>query len=92
MAELDASIDRYLAEMDAADLAVPPATMKVDWLENRTDLLRAQMAELKVIEAQMQQSPDTQISLTDPDARSMKAVAVALSGTMFRPPSTPIIT
>ena len=88
MAELDASIDRYLAEMDAADLAVPPATMKVDWLEDRTDLLRAQM----VIEAQMQQSPDTQISLTDPDARSMKAVAVALSGTMFRPPSTPIIT
>ena len=92
MAELDASIDRYLAEKDAADLAVPPATMKVDRLQDRIDLLRAQMAELKVIEAQMQQSPDTQISLTDPDARSMKAVAVALSGAMFRPPSTPIIT
>ena len=76
MAEFDASIDRYLAEMDAADLAVPPATMKVDWLEDRTDLLRAQM----VIEAQMQQSPDTQISLTDPDARSMKSRSSGIVG------------
>lgn len=80
MAELDASIDRYLAEKDAADLAVPPATMKVDRLQDRIDLLRAQMAELKVIEAQMQQSPDTQISLTDPDARSMKSRSSGIVG------------
>src|SRR3546814_19723886 len=45
--------------------------MKVARLQDRIALLRAQMAELRSIEAQMQQSPDAQVSLTDPDARSM---------------------
>ena len=80
MAELEASIDRYLAEMDAADLAAPPATMKVDRLQDRIALLRAQMAELKVIEAQMHQSPDTQVSLIDPDARSMNSRGSGIVG------------
>ncbi len=60
MGELEASIDRYLAEMDAADLTAPPAAMTVDRLQDRIALLKAQMAELKVIEAQLQQSADTQ--------------------------------
>src|SRR3546814_18213666 len=68
MAELNAGIDRYLAEMDAADLAEPASTMKVARLQDRIPLLRAQMAELRSIAAQVQQSPAAQVSLTDPDA------------------------
>jgi transposase len=73
LAELDASIDRYLTEMDAADVTEPASTMRVTQLQDRIALLKAQMAQLKAIEAEMQRSPDTQISLTDPDARSMNS-------------------
>src|SRR3546814_7882943 len=66
--------------MDAADLAEPASTMKVARLQDRIALLRAQMAELRSIEAQMQQSPDAQVSLTDPDARSMNSRGSGIVG------------
>lgn len=44
--EINASIERYLAEMDAADIAEPPLTVKVTRLQDRIVLLKAQMAEL----------------------------------------------
>ncbi len=80
MAEINASIERYLAEMDAADLAEPPLTVKVTRLQDRIALLKAQMAQLKVIEAEMQRSPDGQVSLTDPDARSMNSKGSGIVG------------
>ncbi|EFL90921.1 IS1182 family transposase [Ahrensia sp. R2A130] len=72
MADIEASIDRYMSKLDAADRdepALPPA--KVDRLQERIVTLKAQMVELKAIERDMQKAPDKQISLTDPDARSM---------------------
>src|SRR3546814_14586385 len=66
--------------MDAADLAEPASTMKVARLQDRIALLRAQMAELRSIEAQMQQSPDAQVSLNDPDARSMNSRGSGIVG------------
>jgi hypothetical protein len=40
-------------------------------LEDKIAKLKAQMKELQGIESQLNESPDKQVSLTDPDARSM---------------------
>lgn len=73
MADIEASIDKYLSRLDAADRnepALPPA--KVERLQERIAILQEQMVELKAIEQEMERAPDKQVSLTDPDARSMK--------------------
>jgi hypothetical protein len=71
-AQLEESIGRYLEELDRADrepTAVSEA--QVSHLQDRIASLRAQAEQLNEIGRQMQASPDGQISLTDPDARSM---------------------
>src|SRR4249920_3980831 len=74
MAQIEQSIARYLADMDTADRAEPEvAELKKGWLQAKIAALKEQMHRLKVLEAQMLTSPDQQLSLTDPDARSMKS-------------------
>jgi transposase len=73
MAAINESIERYLTSMDTADRAEPEvAALKKGRLQDKIDALKQQMEQLKAIEAQMNASPDKQVSLTDPDARSMK--------------------
>ena len=73
MATIDESIERYLSSMDTADRAEPEvAALKKGRLQDKIEALKQQMARLKAIETQMNASPDKQVSLTDPDARSMK--------------------
>src|SRR5271169_3516721 len=73
MAAINESIERYLTSMDTADRAEPEvAALKKGRLQDKIDALKRQMEQLKEIEAQMNASPDKQVSLTDPDARSMK--------------------
>jgi len=70
--QLEESITRYLAELDRADRE--PATVtevRVAHLQDKVATVRAQMRRLKQIGQQMAKTPDGQISLTDPDARSM---------------------
>ena len=58
--------------MDSADRATPEvAEAKAERLKEKIETLKKQMHRLKEIEAQLLESPDKQISLTDPDARSM---------------------
>jgi transposase len=74
MAQLEESIARYLADMDTADRAEPKvAELKKGRLQDKIAALKEQMQRLKMLEAQMLASPDQQLSLTDPDARSMKS-------------------
>ena len=49
-------------------------------LEERIAKLKVQMKELKSIEAQLNESPDKQVSLTDPDARSMMTRGTGIVG------------
>ncbi len=72
LAETDASIARYLAELDAADHAEEgePGT-RVARLNERIARLRAHMQKLREIETQLAASPDEQVSLVDQDSRSM---------------------
>ena len=73
MKQIDDSVARYLHQLDSADRQEPtPAiTSRVERLHDKIDKLRGEMERLKVIEAQMLNEPDEQVSLTDPDARSM---------------------
>jgi len=70
--QLDQSIARYLADLDRADRdpsLVPEE--RVEHLKEKLATVRAQMKKLEAIGRQLEVAPDQQISLTDPDARSM---------------------
>jgi transposase len=71
--QIDKSVTRYLDQLDSADRQDPSEAraMKTTRLREKIAKLREEMARLKVLEAEMLASPDEQISLTDPDSRSM---------------------
>lgn len=72
MEQVDASIVRYLAALDRADRDESDVTeAKTVRIQDKIAGLRRQMQALKAMEQQVQDAPDKQVSLTDPDARSM---------------------
>jgi transposase len=72
MEQVDASIARYLRALDRADREEGDvAEDKSVRLKEKIAGLRRQMQALKEIEQTVQDAPDQQVSLTDPDARSM---------------------
>jgi transposase len=72
MQQLEESITRYLAELDRADRQPAAVTeVRVAHLQDKVAAIRSQMRRLEQIGQQMAKAPDGQISLTDPDARSM---------------------
>src|SRR5712691_8269840 len=72
MEQVDASIVRYLAVLDRADREEGDvAEAKSGRLKEKIAGLRRQMQALKAMEQTVQDAPDKQVSLTDPDARSM---------------------
>jgi transposase len=70
IAEVDATIERYLQLLAEADRQ-EPAVDKTPRLEDKIAALKKEMVRLKKVEARMLKAPGQQISLTDPDARSM---------------------
>src|ERR687898_749758 len=80
LAEIEAAIARYMAEMDGADAAEPGGRARVEHLEQKLAVLHAYMAELKIVDQQLRASADGQVSLTDPDARSMNARGSGIVG------------
>ena len=81
MQEIEASIDRYLAALDTADRHdAPVAQIKTARLQDKIAALKTRMRELKAIEVELDAAPDKQISLTDPDARSMKTRGTGIVG------------
>jgi len=68
-----ANIDRYLAKLDAADKEEPEiAEVTAAELKQKIASMEAKMDELKSYEAEVEAHPDKQVSVTDPDSRSMK--------------------
>lgn len=70
--QVEASIDRYLAALDRADREgsdVPE--VRVDQIREKIAGLRRQMRFLRGMAEHVDNAPDRQVSLTDPDARSM---------------------
>jgi transposase len=81
MQEIEASIDRYLAALDTADRQESSvAQVKTERLQDKIAALKTRMQELKATEVQLNAAPDKQISLTDPDARSMKTRGTGIVG------------
>jgi len=77
--ELEASIERYLARLATADAAEPPGD-DAKTLKDKVAGLREEMQRLKKLEVRMLEAPDQQLSLTDPDARSMNARGSGIVG------------
>src|SRR6201993_2995963 len=72
-AQLEKSVGRYLAQLDTADLQEPSEELaaKTAHLKEKLTKLESEMQRLAAMEKLMLASPDQQISLTDPDSRSM---------------------
>ena len=68
--QIDESIERYLGQMASADRQ-ESSEDKSQRLEDKIARLKQEMEHLKKLEVRMLEAPDQQISLTDPDARSM---------------------
>jgi transposase len=73
MDQIEKSVARYLDQLDSADRQEPSEarTSKTARLTEKIAKLRGEMQRLQVLEAQRLAAPDQQISLTDPDSRSM---------------------
>ena len=71
--QLEQSVARYLARLDTADRQEHSETieLKKTRLNEKLTKLKSEMAKLEAIEKQVLATPDQQISLTDPDSRSM---------------------
>jgi transposase len=73
VAQIEESVARYLHQLDSADRQEPSLaqSMKTTRLTEKIERLKEEMGRLEALEAVRQVSEDQQISLTDPDARSM---------------------
>src|ERR1700731_1524780 len=73
MAQIEESVARYLQQLDSADRQEPSEALKTKTsrLREKIAKLKEQMQLLEVLKKQMLATPDQQMSLTDPDARSM---------------------
>lgn len=73
MAQIEESVARYLHALDSADRQEPSEAheTKTARLKEKIAKLKEEMQRLYGLKARMLAAPDQQISLTDPDARSM---------------------
>ena len=71
--QLEESVARYLSQLDTADRQEPTEALaaKTAHLKEKLAKLDGEMKKLQACEKLMLASPDQQISLTDPDSRSM---------------------
>src|SRR5664280_2699403 len=73
MAQIEESVARYLQQLDSADRQEPSEALKAKTsrLKEKIVKLKEQMQRLTKLKVTMLATPDQQVSLTDPDARSM---------------------
>jgi transposase len=73
MAQIEESVARYLHQLDSADRQEPSEAlaMRTTRLKEKIAKLEEEMRRLEALDVERRETPDQQISLTDPDARSM---------------------
>jgi transposase len=71
--QLEESVARYLSQLDTADRQEPSVALakKITRLKEKIAKIGEEAKKLVAIEKQLEAAPDGQISLTDPDSRSM---------------------
>jgi transposase len=77
--EIEKKVERYLQQLDTADRQEPSVarTKKKARLRDKIAALKGASKRLRALEPEMLAAPDRQISLTDPDARSMATKALS---------------
>lgn len=78
IAEVETSIERYLDKLDEADEFASTEDSRP--IKDKIAALEEEMDRLKKLEVRMLEAPDEQISLTDPDSRSMKSRGTGVVG------------
>jgi transposase len=75
--QIELSIQRYMAALDTADRTLPLLEFgpRYAQLTTKIEILREQMRRMDEMKERVKQEPDEQLSLTDPDARSMMSQA-----------------
>ncbi len=74
--QIEESIQRYLDALETADRTQPAEIEgKTERLQEKIKTLRDQMRRMDRIKDRLTREPDAQLSLTDPDARSMMSQA-----------------
>ena len=73
MAQIEESVARYLQQLDTADRQEPSEALKIkaSHLKEKIEKLKQEMLRLATFKVEMLATPDQQISLTDPNSRSM---------------------
>ena len=70
--QIEESIQRYLDALETADRTQPAEVQATtERLREKLQTLRKQMRRMDQVREQLKQEPDEQVSLTDPDSRSM---------------------
>ncbi|MEM1144886.1 MAG: IS1182 family transposase [Pseudomonadota bacterium] len=78
IAEVEASIERYLDRLDEADESASAEDTRP--IKDKIAALEEEMDRLKKLKVRMLEAPDEQISLTDSDSRSMKSRGTGVVG------------
>ena len=79
--QIDESIARYLMQMESLDRQESAlADDKSQRMSEKIEILKKEIAKLKKHEAAMLATPDQQLSLTDPDSRSMNTRGTGVVG------------
>lgn len=73
LAQIEESVSRYLHQLDSADRQEPSPALatKTARLREKISRLQHEVRRLQALDGELRRTPDQQISLTDPDARSM---------------------
>ena len=81
MQQIESSVERYLRQLESTDHDEPStAQATTERLGDKIEALKEEMQRLKKREVRMLEAPDKQLSLTDPDARSMKTRGAGIVG------------
>lgn len=78
---IDESIAKYLLQIESADRQeASVAKVRTERLESKIASLKKEVTRLNALEKELLNAPDKQLSLTDPDARSMKTRGTGIVG------------
>ena len=79
--EIEESIERYMTRLDKADQKEPEVCeIQTKNLTEKIESLKETLEGIRQLEAQMLETPEKQISLTDPDARSLRSRGTGIVG------------
>lgn len=78
--EIERSIERYFSRLDRVDAEEPDAQSQSGKLQDKIASLKEEVKRLKGLEPEVLSAPNKQLSMTDPDARSMRSRGTGIVG------------